>query len=508
MSKPPVFDRILAAFSPARALARHVDRQRLTRAYEAASPLDTWRPRRGGASAQADFAADAATIRIKARSLVQNVPYIAAAMEHKAASMVGTGIIPTFTVANDKTATERLNSLWKRWSVEADADGLVSLDGLVKMAFSARDIDGEVLVRLRPRRVEDGLAVPLQLQLLEADWLDTTKTGRVGADVIINGIQYDPLGRRTAYWLWPAHPGDNNLTGYTVRRAGQSYPVPASEIIHHFKPQRPGASRGISCLASTINRTRDLQLYEDAELARKNLETRLAVLYSGAATDMVGPEPGAEDALKTGDLGALPSGGVFAMPAGGGSFETVEPKAAGGHVDYVKLQLHIILTAAGVPYESATGDMNEVNFSSARIRQIDFRRQCETDQWLCLIPGLCVPIARAFIETARLMGVLSVSASVTIDWTPPKWDYVNPQQEVTAQTDAIRAGFRTVSETVRQMGYDPEAVFVERAAEKKRMQELGIYDDMMALLGSAPPAKPEEAEELSPKQAKAKAKTT
>ena len=69
-------------------------------------------------------------------------------------------------------------------------------------------MSGECFVRMRPRRLEDGLAVPLQLQVLEADFLDATKSGALGAGRLVQGIEFDPVGKRRAYWLHGEHPGD------------------------------------------------------------------------------------------------------------------------------------------------------------------------------------------------------------------------------------------------------------------------------------------------------------
>ena len=60
---------------------------------------------------------------------------------------------------------------------------------------------GEVLVRRRWRKSSDGLPVPMQLQVLEADFLDEEKHGPNGANEIIQGIEFSPIGKRVAYWL-------------------------------------------------------------------------------------------------------------------------------------------------------------------------------------------------------------------------------------------------------------------------------------------------------------------
>jgi lambda family phage portal protein len=465
-----VVDRLIGWISPQAGLQRYFARVRLERAYEAASPRDPWRPRRAGASANADHALDAKKIRVKARALVQNVPYVAAGLAELVSATVGTGIIPRATGME----ADKLNALYKRWIPQSDADGLLDFFGQVALAYRTMEQDGEVLVRLRPRRPSDGLAVPLQLQVLEIDWLDSDKTGVVGGNQVINGIEYDMLGARVAYWLFDQHPGDIITT---KSRSRQSKRVPAQNIIHLFSPQRPGQGRGFSRLAPVITRVRDLQLYEDAELARKNLETRLSVLASGDTSSMENPAANGQssgDAAKTGSLGELASGSVMAVPDGV-NLTVVEPKPAPGYVETVTFALKLIASGMGVPYEALTGDMSEVNFSSARVRLINYRCAVQQMQWLTLVPVLLRPIHEAFVDAAYLAGLIR-EPDYSVEFSTPKFDYVNPMQEVAAEQAEIAVGLSTVSEKIRQRGEDPDRVFAERAEEIKKMRELGIYD--------------------------------
>jgi lambda family phage portal protein len=487
-----VLDRLIGLIDPSRGLRRVVDRIRLQRAYEAASPRDTWRPRRGGASAQADHFADSTMLRIKARALVQNVPYISASMDALVTNVIGTGITPRFTGPDEK----KLNALWKDWADVCDADGRLDFYGMEAAAYRAMEQDGEVLVRLRARRPEDRLPVPLQLQLLEIDWLDSTRNsllpGGGGSDVtpsnvIVEGIEYDPIGRVAAYWLWDQHPGDA-----TVLRGFRNFSkrVPASSIIHLYDPKRPGQGRGITRLAPVIARTRDTQLYEDAELARKNLETRLSVLVSGDASLLANENQlggtsanGAADAglaRRTGDLGELASGGITELPSGS-NITTVEPKAAGGHVEYVTHQLHIITAALGVTYEMATGDMSQVNFSSARVRLQDVRKGFEHTQWMIVIPRMCRPLADAFAASAMLAGKVRDGAAYGVAYDTPKWDYVNPQQEAEADIKQVSAGLSSLSAKLRARGENPDTVFAELASDFEKLKALGVLDTLFFL---------------------------
>lgn len=467
-------DRLIGWINPRAGLARHFDRQRLSRAYEAASQRDPWKPRRSGASANADHAADGATLRYKARALVQNVPYIAVGLEGLVDYTIGEGIVPRSTGVE----ADKLNKLMEEWFEVCDADGRLNYFGMQAAAYHAMETDGEVLIRLRARRPADGLPIPLQLQLLEIDWLDSSKTGTVNGDTIVNGIQHDPLGRVSGYWLFDSHPGDVQPT---MRRSirTQSHFVPASLIIHLFRRGRPGQARGITRLAPVITRVRDFSLYEDAEGARKNLETRLSVLASGDASSLANPPDltstaSPSDARATGSLGELASGGITELPAGMG-ITVLEPKAAPGYVDYSKHQLHIIAAAVGVPYEMMTGDMSEVNMSSARVRRLDFKRAVEKERATNLVPNMLRRVHRAGVDAALLNGSIR-TRDYSMDWSAPKWDYTNPEKEVRADIDEISVGLSTVSEKLRQRGYKPAEVFAEIAKDAEAMKSLGIQE--------------------------------
>ena len=479
-----LLDRLLGYIDPNAGLRRMRARELLARAYEGASQKDGWRPRRAGASANADHAADAPALRARARSLVQNSPYISRGLESLVSNVVGTGIMPR---SLGKQAKE-IDALWAAWCEVADADGRLDLYGIQASAYRAMEQDGEVLVRLRARRKEDGLPVPLQAQVLEIDWLDSSKSGANGANTIVNGIEYDPLGKVAAYWLWDQHPGEMSI-GKRLRAT--SYPVPASRIIHLFNPQRPGQGRGITRLAPVIAKSRDLQLYDDAELQRKNLETRLSVLASGDLSSMSMTESQeASKVRETGELGTLASGGITQVPPGV-NLTVVEPKAAPGYVEYVKHQLHLIAAGMGVTYEMLTGDVGEVNFSSARVALLEFRRNAEQIQWLTLIPRLCVPIWRAFIDAAVLAGKLP-RADYSVDWSTPKWEYVNPEQDVKADLAEISGGLSSISEKLRRRGYKPDLVFAELKSDFERLRADGTLDLLLMLQAKQAPTPTEQ----------------
>lgn len=474
-------DRAIGWVDPRAGLKRASARDMLTRAYEGASKADGWRVRRAGASARTDYIADARELRHRSRALVSNVPYVAQAVNVMVSCAVGTGITPRWV--GDETGVVARN--WGRWAPHADYDGLLDFYGLQAKAWGTMKVDGEVLVRLRDRNVGPTV-VPLQLQLLEIDWLDVERNEIRGDSEVIAGIEYNARGERAAYWLFDRHPGDVGLRA-TLR---ESKRVPASEIIHLFNPARPGQQAGISALAPVIATVRDLQVYEDAEQARKNLEARMGAIGEWDESLLNGAELPEAAKGTTGpvtlDLGELAGGGIVGLPPGMRNPTFIQPTAAPGYVDYVKHKQKVVASGLGVPYEFMTGDMSEVNFSSSRVRTNQFRRDVERDQWTLLVPIFCARVSGRWLELMSLAGD-RVPSGVYPDWTTPKWASVNPVQDVAADLSEIKGGMSSISEKIRQRGYDPKLVFAELKEDLEQLNKDGTLPLLAAWLGASNP---------------------
>lgn len=477
----PWIDRLLGAIAPRVAYRRAIYRQ-ATRAFEAASPGDPWRPRRPGASADTDIAADEHTLRIKARWLRDNVGFIARGLGQRVDYAIGTGVVRKWGGPHAKA----LAKAWAEHSRRCDAEGLLNMGALEALALATMDVDGTALIRLRTRRPEDGLTVPLQYQVLEIDWLDTSRTSPSReTNRVINGIEYGPLGQRVGYWLFDEHPG-SIATGWRAPSFASRL-VPAELIIPLFDVSRPGMGRGLTRLRSVITQTRDLHSYRQAELLRKDTEARLGIIATGDLSQLSAPPPAAGPA-SFGFLGDIPAGGIFQAPPGL-NLTSVQPTAMPGYVDTLKMEIKLISAACGWTYEGCTGDMTEVNYSSARIRRLDFRAEIERLQWLTLDPMLCQRIDEAFVEHCKLAGIIPPTATWSCEHTYPRWPHVDPVKDVTGEVMEISAGLSTISAGNRARGNDPEVVAAEWADDLRRLgpEGLDILNTMLFMLKGKSP---------------------
>lgn len=407
-----------------------------------------------------------ARLRDVARDLVRNNPYAESALSTIADHTVGWGI-----VAKPDPAHEKAAAVWKAWAgtTACDADGRHDFAGLQKLVVRTMVESGEVLVRRRMRRLEDGFQIPLQLQVLEPDFLDTAKDSLTSFSTvgnrIIQGVEFDVLGRRVAYWMFKEHPGSSFMS------AAASVRVPADQVLHIFRALRPGQVRGPSWFAPVLLRFKDLDEYEDATLMKQKIAACLAVITSDV--DGTAPALGTADDTQTPALDSLEPGAILNI-APGRTIQVVEPPSIREYADYTKTNYRAIATGLGVAYEDISGDYAGMPFSAARMSRLRHWARVDDWRWRVLIPQFCDPAWGWAMQAAAIMGLQDPPAA---EWTPPPPPMIDPVNEGLAYQRNIRSGIQSLSDALRERGYDPEVVLQEIADDNHRLDDLGIILD-------------------------------
>jgi lambda family phage portal protein len=480
--EPNALDRVLLAIAPKWALTRVRARAAaltLQRHFEAASPgrrTAGW-PRHSTDANMANHGA-LGILREHARELIRNNGWAQNGQRVIERNTVGWGLI-----AKAK-ASPKAQELWKKWSgadenhlTECDADGMSTFAAMQALIIKAIAADGEVLIRRRWRRASDGLTLPLQLQVLEADFLDITKGGFVGLSggPTIQGVEFDLLGRRRAYWLFEEHPGSGGLV-VSPRSSLLSKRVRAEDVLHVFRSERPGQVRGVSWYSAAIVKLKDFDEYDDATLMRQ----KIAACFAAFVTDTEGltsPHLGAEVEGDAADLLEGLEPGMLEYLPPGKSITFANPPGVNDHGSYTAINLRQVAASIGTTYEDLSGDFSQVNFSSARMSRIAFYGNVHAWRWRVLVPLFCAPVWRWAMEAAQVAGELPAGDAPGATWTPPPMPMIEPDKEGLALARLVRTGAMTPSEMVREQGFDPDDHWEEYAADLKKLDEKGIILD-------------------------------
>jgi lambda family phage portal protein len=211
-------------------------------------------------------------------------------------------------------------------------------------------------------------------------------------------------------------------------------------------------------------RLKDFDEYEDAELLRQ----KIAACFVGFYRDLEAQGDDFEE--KSGFPSEMTPGSILKAPAGQ-TIEFSNPPSSEGYQGYAEHTKMTIAIGCGVPYMLLSGDYSKVNYSSARMAQLNFMRHIDQIQRHLLIPQMCDPIFSWFADTCELIGV---QGAVHAKWVPPKKDLVDQMKEFEAYKTAVQAGFMSHAQVVRELGEDPEDVYRDIETTKKYLHDKGL----------------------------------
>lgn len=422
------------------------------------------------------IAAAGPDITARARFLVRNNGYAANAIESWAGNVVGAGIKPS-SLIGDSALKAKVQKLWLDWTDDADAEGFTDFYGLQRRAAREVFIAGEVFFRFRPRRPEDGLVIPLQLQMLPSEMLPLNRNEVTpGGNVIRQGIEFDRIGRRVAYHFLRRHPGDMTDPGM----AGEAARIPASEIVHVIDPVDAGQLRGVSRFAASIVKLFLLDQYDDAELDRKKVAAMHALFITtpAPAEPLDAVEGRDHNDERTIDL----QPGQITMLEPGEEVQTSEPADSGQTYEPFQYRTLLQVSAAlGLPYSYVSNDMLKANYSNSRLALLEFRRRIEAYQHAVMVWQLCRQVWARWMDVSVLAGALDLPdygqrrrEHLACAWLPPKWDWVDPMKDARAEIEQIDAGLKSRTQALAERGYDAEQVDAQIAADKERERALGL----------------------------------
>lgn len=439
--------------------------------------------------------ANLTNLRNRSRAAARNDGYGKSTIRALVTNIIGTGIQP-LSQHPDPVMRRRIMELWLRWTDESDADGLLDFYGQQAQICRTWLTAGECFTRLRFRLPSDGLSVPLQVQVLEPELCPHTHT--LPTQRIRAGLEFSPIGKRVAYWFHPSRPESDDYDATELRR------VDAATVQHIYDPLRPGQLRGEPELTAALIRLHEIGKFDDATLVRQQLANMFVGFLKREPTvgeaEAFNPLTGAENSLSPDGkpmMGLEP--GIFQELDPGEDVTFSEPPAPSGYAEFMRQQLVGAAAAAGVPYEVITGDMSKVNDRTVRVILNEFRRRIQMAQHQIIVFQFCRPVWRGWMDRVFLSGALPIDDSYLVDpspwlavkWQPQGWPYINPLQDVQANKEAVRSGFKSRRAVVGENGDDAELIDAEQRDDNARADGFGLRydsDGRSAASGATAPA--------------------
>lgn len=434
---------------------------------------------------------DLSRIRAEGRRVSQTNPHARQAVRILADWTVGSGFNMTCKAQN-KTTQARLDKAVKEWffTSNCDANRHGNFYELTHLAYQTVKSAGECLVRVRPRKVSDGLAVPMALEVLPPDYFyEGIKPAVSAGNSYAAGIEFSPIGHPVAYWLYRGHP-DDALTDRTPVRVPIYDNKGVRQIVHLFDREFPGQIRGIpraSIIVNTIYEQNDLRM---SILSRKRAEAKNVYWLKTTSDDDTAPPPefGAKlpagsfqdedgttidsltgEVVDTPDvpqsdidpdaLGAwvqeqlVGEGNIVTLP---NDFDIKETQlsTASDYVSFMEDLLNTIATGFGVPSSLMTANLKGVPFSGSKVGFLQFKAEREREQeyW---ISELCQFVWTNFALAGGRMGMWNPE-DVTCDFRANAFPSVEPVKDQAVFKAQLGTLVKSPEQVASEQGQDWE----------------------------------------------------
>lgn len=503
-----VVDSTVSIFSPATAV-RRANARRIERGY-AGAELNRLngqrRPKNQSANTELAGPSGADAARAIARQLVRDNAYAWSALESIVSETIGTGfgvqsMLETNTGQDEEDTNENRDRIWRRWAKACDINGQLTFDEIQALAFREMVEAGECLIRFRSvPKIYRGVMrpVPLALELIQADRLasdnDTYAIGRNQEGTrITRGVEMDEDGTVIAYHIYPSHPTEPNVFSKTSER------ILASEILHLFRKDRIGQTRGVTWYAPIIGWLRDMGFYLENELQASAVASCfVAAIKTETPIDIGNPPSTETDATNSDSDGNrydhLQPGLIMHLNPNE-SMEFGNPGRPNAAAEpWIRLMLRGIAAGTGTSYESVSKDFSNTSYSSSRTSKLENRPRYRRWQnhWKS---HLCEPIWERFCFAAALAGLEEFPTATEllddleyyapVEFAPPVWEWVDIKAEQESSENAINALQSTLKDELGPRGKNWRHTLYQASKEKALKEKLGLVTPADAMAAQA-----------------------
>ncbi|MBM3854713.1 MAG: phage portal protein, partial [Verrucomicrobia bacterium] len=414
-------------------------------------------------------------LRNRARYEAANNSYAKGIVLTLANDVVGTG--PRLQLlSNDDAGNEVIEQAFMAWAK------VVGLPEKLRTMRAARATDGEVFAVLvsNPR-----LATPVKLdiRLVEADQVSTPDLSLLDESAV-DGIVFDEAGNPTEYHILKGHPGDTR-TGFL----GLEYDrLPAESVIHYFRAERPGQSRGVPDITPALPLFAQLRRFTLAVLGAAETAADFAgILYTDA------PANGEAESVEPMDAIELEARSLLTMPGGWKMAQVQAEQPATTYAEFKREILNEIARCLNMPFNVAACNSSGYNYASGRLdHQTYFKSiRVEQEHLACVVldrllnAWLREAVLVSDLLPLRVRTLVATGVGVSHQWFWDGNEHVDPAKEATAQQTRLASHTTTLAAEYAKQGRDWESELRQRAKEVALMKELGLEAEQERSLAPA-----------------------
>ncbi len=395
------------------------------------------------------------TLRTRSRYEVANNSYARGMILTLANDTIGTG--PRLQVLSEN---EELNSdiegAFMQWAERID------LPGKLRTARMARCQDGEVFILLAQNKKMPLDKVQLDLQLIEADRI--CAASMMSEENSVDGINFDRFGNPESYRMLKYHPGGDEVGN----NAMEFVQIPAEDMIHYFRADRPGQHRGIPEITSSLPLFAQLRRFTLAVLSAAEAAADFAaILYTDA------PPSGESDEVDPLDAIELRRNMMMTMPAGWKMAQLDPKQPCSTYAEFKAQILNEIARCLNMPYNIAAGNSSGYNYASGRLDHQTYFKSLRVER-SSIVTQILNRIFEAWLREYALLSGKDIPSDLAWSWFWDGFEHVDPGKEANAIDIKLKNGTTTYAAEFAKQGRDWEDEFEQIAKEKRRMQELGI----------------------------------
>jgi lambda family phage portal protein len=424
------------------------------------------------------------TLVQRSREAAVNSGYISKYLAEQVRNVVGPTGVTLQVLAENRGLCEAVEAAFRRWQRRADTLNRHHFRELQALVLRSVLTDGEAFVLLRSEPA--GFSV----QLLDAQRVPPAlnhqfKDGRS----VVNGIEYDALGRPAAYYHTKADTPD---AAYTQWGGIESYlRLPAADVLHVFSPVYVAQKRGIPATATALTLLYKMDQYTSSVLANARTSANQALLLKSEMPLDHTPSDSyvrEGEAPKNKPLHMSEEGEIMVLPEGMTAISHTPRFPTGEFAPFKKALLQEVASGVDMNYASLASDGEGVNFSTLRHFTLNERDGFKMKQQM-LIDQFLTPVYEAWLKDALLRGTVLFEQRpvpggryeelLETQWQGCRWSWVDPMKDALATSEQLRSLTKSFSDAAREAGKDPAELFKQIARDIEAMKAAGIPEALI-----------------------------